>query len=361
MCQISFELPAGFGDDGLRVDDAESDKSARPAGLDPAEEHHPQMPGKEAANACLASWQHDMPEAESAYQPSGRVPASALVAMGIGAGLGVIAATAVAVGIGALTVVLLGGFAWLTKRVKLRGKLFALVFLGGCSVLLGGYAVLYGAVGFITARFTTGFGQRMGKLRSAAGAAIFSITAVAISLGLLHVAQQEFGQWCDPGNFLRDHRRDLGGDWVSWLVRGLEIAGATVAVTVASIQASKMVRAKKFCETCELFMEEVELPEVGLGGLRILTAAATAGEVEAVSYLFDDPPPGKEGKALLFHCPLCGEGYLETHAQFHASWTKDDGKTETKETSWMTGSTVLGENEVEMLRRFIGMERVEEA
>jgi hypothetical protein len=184
-------------------------------------------------------------------------------------------------------------------------------------------------------------------------AAVFSIVAVAVSLTLLHVGRQHFGQWCDPGNFLRDHRKQLGGDWVHWLVRGLEIAGAALAVFVASVQASRMVRSKKFCETCELFMEESELPEVGLGGLHILTAAASAGEVEAVSYLFDDPPPGKEGKAVLFHCPICGEGFLETHAQFHASWTKEDGKTETKVTSWMTASVPLGEKEVELLRAFI--------
>ena len=80
--------------------------------------------------------------------------------------------------------------------------------------------------------------------------------------------------------------------------------------------------------------------------------AVNAGAVEAVSYVFDDPHPGKEGKAVLFHCSLCGEGFLETHAQFHASWTKDDGKSETKETSWMTGSAPRGEKEVEMLREF---------
>jgi hypothetical protein len=326
-------------------------KAVEAPGLDPSEQHHPQMSCKAAAIACLEGWLCDMPKVDSAYRPSGQVPAQSLVAMALGAGLGVLGATLAAVGIGALSVLLLSGFAWLIQRMgKVRGKAFVLIFLGGCTVLLGGYAIMYVAVGVIAARCTTGLGLRMGKMRSPSAAAVFSIVAVAVSMILLHVCQQQFGQWCDPGNFLRGHLR---GGWVHWLVRGLEIAGAIVAVCVAGSQASSMVRTGKFCETCELFMAESKLPEVGLGGLRILTAAVNAVEMEAVGYVFDEPPAGNEGKTLLFHCPNCGEGFLETHAQFHASWTKEDGNTETKDASWMTASAALGEKDVERLRAFI--------
>src|SRR4029077_2158540 len=114
--------------------------------------------------------------------------------------------------------------------------------------------------GLIAAHCTTAVGQRLGKMRSPSAAAIFSILAVAVSLVLLHVAQQQFGEWCDPGNFLHKHLR---GDWVHWLVRGLEIAGAGLAVVVAGYHGSSMVESRKFCESCELFMEESALPEVG--------------------------------------------------------------------------------------------------
>ncbi len=322
-------------------------------GFDPSEQHDPQMQNKGAADACLVRWRSDMPEMPSAYRPSGRVPAQAVVAMTLGALIGTIGATLTAVGIGALTVQLLSGIAWIMQRMKPKGKALVAVFLGGSVALVGGYALMYALVGLVAARCTTGVGQRLGKLRSPAAAAIFSILAVAASLMLLHAVQQNLSQWCDPGIFLRGQVRGMR---LHWLLRGLEIAGAVLAVSVAGWQASRMIRSRKFCDSCELFMVESDLPEVGLGGLRILTAAANAGELEAVYYLFEDPPAGKEGKTALYYCPNCGEGFLETHAQFSASWTKPDGNKDTKETSWMTGSVPLGEKDVERMRAFIATE-----
>jgi hypothetical protein len=318
-----------------------------PPGLDPSEQHNPQMHNKDAADACLERWRSDMPQMPSTYRPSGRVPAQAVVAMALGALIGVVGATLTALGIGALTVQLLSGIAWVMQRMKPKGKALVAVFGGGCVALVGGYALMYALVGLIAARCTTGVGQRLGKLRSPAAAAVFSILAVAVSLMLLHAVQQNFSQWCDPGIFLRGQVRGMR---LHWLVRVLEIAGAILAVTVAGWQASGMIRSRKFCDSCELFMVETDLPEVGLGGLRILTAAVNASELEAVHYLFEEPPAGKEGKAVLFQCPNCGEGFLETHAQFHASWTRPDGNKGSKETSWMTGSVPLAEKEIESLK-----------
>ncbi len=335
-------------DDAEAGDDSVNEQTTNePPGLDPSEQHHAQMKNKAEADACLVRWHQDMPELQSAYRPSGRVPAQAVVAMTLGALIGIISATLTALGIGALSVLLLSGVAWILQQMKPRGKALVAVFLGACVALVGGYALMYALVGLIAARSTTGMGQRLGKLRSPVAAAIFSILAVAASLMLLHVAQENVAQRCDPGIFLRGQVR---GMQLHWLARGLEIGGAILAVCVAGWQASRMIRSRKFCDSCELFMVETKLPEVGLGGLRILTAAVNAGELEAVYYLLEDPPPGKEGKAVIYHCPNCGEGFLEAHAQFHASWTKPDGNKDSKETSWLTGSVPVGEKDVERLQ-----------
>jgi hypothetical protein len=334
MCQTSFPLPA----------------TGEPM-LDPAERHNPHLGSKEVALACLARWKDDMPEVESAYQPSGRMPAHAGIAMVLGAGIGVLAGTLAALVIGAVTMGVLRGVKWALQGMgKVGGKGPTMIFLVGCAALLAGYAALYVVVGVVTARCTTYVGQRVGKNRSAAAASSISIVAVGVCLMVLYLIRQEFFPWCDPGDFLRH----LNWGWTDWLARGLEIAGASLAVALAASQASKMVQAKKFCESCELFMEESALPEVGLGGLRILTTAVQAGEMEAVSCLFDEPPAGIEGKAVLFHCPLCSEGFLEVHAHFHASWPKDEKSNESKEESWMTASEMLSEKEVELLRPFAG-------
>jgi hypothetical protein len=351
-CQISFPLlSASESDSSPRSEDAEPDSADQgeggdAPGLDLTEQHNPQMNNKGEANACLERWQRDMPAVTSAYEPSGNVPTTALMAMTLGASIGVIGATLAALGIGAVTMGILNGVAWVMQW-KVKGKLLVLVFGVGCTALLAGYAVMYVLVGMITASCTTRVGQRLGKNRSTAAAAIVSIAATGVSLALLQVCNQSFGEWCDPGVYLRTHLR-----WgrVEWLVRGLEIAGAIVAVCIAGSRASDIVKAKKFCENCELFMEESTLPEVGLGGLRILTAALNAGEVEAAAYLLDDPPAGQEGKAVLFSCPMCGEAFLEVHAQFHATWTKEDKTTDSNEQSWMTASVPLRDKESELFR-----------
>src|SRR5579859_5417545 len=104
MCQTSFELPATYDQPPPSPEEEEETDDTSPPGLDPAEQHDPNMKSKEAAESCLSRWQSDMPQAESAYQPSGQVPAPALLAMALGAGLGIVGATLVALGVGALTV-----------------------------------------------------------------------------------------------------------------------------------------------------------------------------------------------------------------------------------------------------------------
>ena len=59
---------------------------------------------------------------------------------------------------------------------------------------------------------------------------------------------------------------------------------------------------------------------------------------------------------MLFSCPMCGEAFLEVHAQFHATWTKEDKTTDSKEQSWMTASVPLRDKESELFRLVGGKE-----
>jgi hypothetical protein len=296
-----------------------------------------------AATALLRQWRADMPEVASAYQPSGVLPAMALVNMSIGATVGAPAGTVAGGLVAAVGGGLLAALGWLIALILFCGFIvFAMVALFG---LLGLVVVLltFSASGWVSAVFTTEFG-RWAKNRNVRAAVLFSTVSAGLSVVLAWVLFQAFAK-----PILVDH------GWIGPQIGDFDILspiaallGGAFAVFIARRTAADRIRAAKFCEECERHMERSPLKKLGLSGLRAMAHALNQNRLaEAVSAL--DLPPGESGEADLFTCPSCSRGYVELKANFKAVWKETKDKKEKTE-SWLVSSVELGAEDMKRFR-----------
>jgi hypothetical protein len=312
----------------------------RGAGIDVGEAHDPAVGSLAEAEGRLLLWKEALPEVESAYRPSGRLPGAAVLALTAGMALGAVAGAAVLFVLAGVTTALLFGLVWLLRSLgRVRGKLLLLGVLLALAVGLGGYGLAFAALGWVAAVTTTGLG-RFGKNRHAPAALFASAGSAVLALALVNLGVE----WV--ADRLGRNKNPAGGDgWVGWVALAVEVVGSLLAVAVAGYTGRKMVRSSKFCEGCERYLEGKELPGLGLGRLKALALALREGELEAAGEYLGGPA-GEGGKPVLFRCPGCGRGYLEVTARFRAVWQEKDEAKE-KTASWLAASAELDEGEME--------------
>jgi hypothetical protein len=311
---------------------------ADPDDLDLDEAHDPNVADKSEANRLLKQWKDEMPPVASAYQPSGRLPGGAVLGLTAGVPLGAVGGALLWLVVAALTTALLFGFGWVINwMANTCGRVVCAVVLLGLLVGVIGYGLAYAGLGWAAAGITTSTGK-LGKNRNPMAALSASVGSALLAVVLLSLSLDWMVSWLGLAR----------GGWVDWAVLAAQILGSLLALFVAGYTGRDMVRASKFCEECEVFMQEKALPEVRLGRLRALTRALGERDLEAVGDLLDGPA-GQDGKPALFRCPRCGQGYAEITAQFKATWKKDDGSDESSE-SWLTASVELEEQEMDRFR-----------
>jgi len=285
----------------------------------------------------LKEWQGEMPKVPSAYQPSGALPASALLSLTVGAFVGALAGGGVAFLGGALMAAL--------GMIVVIG----IVCAGLLSIPIGILGLLFSLLtfvlaGWISARCTTLFG-RWGKNRNIRAAVVLSAFSGALSAliawGLFHFLRS-LPALADKQSF----GPQAGGFDVIPLVFAL--LGGAVAAFIAGYQGADQVHSDKFCESCERFMGRTERRSVTLGGLRALTLALKRKDLDAAAALLH-APSGEAGKVELFTCSNCSRGYVELTATFKALWKKKKDKKEKSE-SWLVASLGLAASDLARFR-----------
>jgi hypothetical protein len=282
---------------------------------------------KTTAEDIKQSLQEALPETSSIYEPSGTMPFAAILTQLVGvllsAPLGLIVGGVVA---------MVGGLLLLGDIRKLHGKAKILPLLG--IVLL---CLVMPVVGLMAALCSAWF-SRLGKNRSPGGAVIFAFGAATIAMGVAWSLFQVYGK--EPLNKLF-HVQPGTLDTVYLAV---VLLGAPVGMILGGLYAHHAVSKEKFCENCEVYLQQEPLPSLQLGGTLALAKALADKNIPVAIDLFA-APPGELGQAVLFSCPSCGKGYLELNTHFQATWTEGDHAKESTAT-WLVASTELSDSEV---------------
>jgi hypothetical protein len=303
-------------------------------GVDLDEASEPEVESASAAARLLLEWKVALPAVPSAYQPSGALPVLALIAMTMGAGLGVALSTMADLVAG---VIALAGVVLFHEVVANVPSRWAAIAAGLLALVAGAMPVVAG--GWVSARATTLFG-RLGKNRNTGIAQCLAVTAAGLAVAVATATLYALG-------------RGLLGGWLSVNVDAPEflivyVSGAAlaaaVAMGVAGHYAARQVRAAKFCEDCAQFLPGLKVKSLRLGAVRAITRAARERNTEVAASLLHCPA-GSEGTVELFLCPRCGKGFVEVTAHFRARWRGQEGGR--KKESWLVASLELPATEMQ--------------
>lgn len=313
---------------------------AREHGIHMDEELDANYDTKAQLDGRLAELKGDLPEAASAYQPSGKLPMSALAAMLWGTAVAAGAAVVAELIAGAIAAAVIALMALLNVVVMAIGCIwfFAIIIFFIVGVIA--YAAPFFLGGCTAAWVTTAFG-RLGKNRNESVAALLSVLAAALSIGVVWIAFVFFGRMAF------DSWRLFDWETSTWLIIGhvLMGIGLIIAMITAYAVAADTVQSTKFCEKCEEFMQEAEVKSLQIGGIKTMVQALDDDKVPiAASLLVADK--GQDGKVTLYTCPCCSAGYVELNVQVNAKYM-DDGSQQDYSETWRVASAKLNANEVE--------------
>ena len=305
------------------------------AGIDLHESSEPEVMSAADATSRLRECQAAMPTVPSAYQPSGALPAPALIAMTLGAVVGVVLA--------ALTVTSTGIVAFVAIRIliAIASAVPYLIVRAILGLFVFVVAVLpFMAGGWVAARTTTLFG-RWGKNRNTLAAQILSVLPAGLAVAIVGSLFYVFGgDWQDLWGLNPADNPSVGLVYVT-----AAVFADVVAMSVAGVVAGKRVLAEKFCEDCAQFMSRLKVKSLRRGALLAMSRAVKERNTEAaISLLYCEA--GKEGTVELYRCPQCWKGFVEVTAHFVAHWQGEQGK-EKKEESWLVASQELPAAEME--------------
>jgi hypothetical protein len=313
-------------------------------GIDLDETHERQVSDSGRADRELKRWKEDLPEAKQAYEASGKMPAGAMVFLGGGALAGAVAGPGAFLGVAGLTTLAV----WLVYLLiaamgEFCGKIPCIVVILAFIVGLVGYGAAFALMGYVAAVCTTWVGK-LAKNRSPGAGSLFSFFSAVAGLAVLAVGAYYFNE--------TQFRQPVPAwgqmDWSQKGIVAAVVLGALVAIIAAAAVGWDSVQSAKFCEGCERFMETTELKGMRLGRLKGFARAVRDKELRHAADLIDGPL-GQDGVAQLFHCPGCGCGYLDVHAQFNATWKGSEGD-ESKAEKWLVASVALTEKETPHFR-----------
>ena len=308
---------------------------ARDEGIDPNEVFVGKVADATEAKVLLTGWRQEMPEVPSSYRSSGALPAPGLMIAGslLGGVAGFLAAGLV-VPIGGALGALIGLFAWFYEWFRHGSAEYQWYF-----VVIFGILAWVLAASWVPAELTMRFG-RLGKNRNVPVASVLSFLSSLLALLLAGMCYYTMAK-----PILAQRRWD--NDLLPYFVGLLGVTGACFA----AFYTAEQVRAAKFCEDCQCYMDAESLKTLGLGELRTMVRALAKARLDVAGSLLHDRPTGGDGKVNLFSCPYCSRGYLEVTAKYNARWQDWRARAMDKQRSWLAASCELTAAEVIQLRR----------
>jgi MFS family permease len=314
---------------------------AREEGIDLEEKFGDAVPSPELVLALLT----EMPEVESAYQPSGALPATAVPLLLLGAVVGCVVggiAGALSAGAGlAISGALFHAYSGFSGFTIIHGMIIIAGFAGACC-----------AMGYVSAWCTTEFGK-WGKNRSMAAAVLLAVLASVAPIVGAGGCYYHFGPERSVNKLVLDH--GLSPVLLLWQwepVFGVSaVLGAVFTASIAAVFAACRVQAAKFCESCQTAMQSY-LKTLTLGRLRAFVRAFRKGRMDVAESLLPGPSSGWEGEVRLYSCPCCSRGYLEVTAKRKVLSQGGGPYQLPRETteSWLAMSRELSAKDVERLR-----------
>jgi hypothetical protein len=283
------------------------------------------------ARSILAQVQKALPEAESAYKPSGRLPGAAVAFLLAGMGVGVVAAAVVRVALtvlGVLAVAFLGAVV-ANMSSQLFVMISAIVLVVGALAYFG---FVYFAAGASAAWLVRLFG-RLGKSRSPGVESLVSACSAGLAILLLWWASSVFIDESSEPN-------GLGADTQHVIATIEAMIGGFISVVSAAVVSAHLVRSAKFCEGCEAYMRRRTAKALPLADLYPATNFLKAGDLDGFRSAVAEAPAGGGGRVDVFTCPCCRGGFVELTARCEFYWVEGNNKKNLKK-EWRTASTHL--------------------
>jgi hypothetical protein len=300
--------------------------------------------------AQLAAMTAEMPKVESAYQPSGALPTTALLLMVLGSVVGC--------AVGAIAGAVIAGVGLALSAALCPGLLHQLgahfAFILSFAIALGALLLAFLAAGFVPGWCIRQFGQ-WGKNRNIAAPVLLAILAsmvpvIALLVCYLHIDSARLDKFLTDRQF----RPFVDSPFVwLWLSRPFflvsSFVGLLTAAATAGVVAAHGVMAAKFCENCQSFMG-TRSKTVNFGCLRAFLRALQKGRIDVMESLLQGHS-GWEGEVRLCSCPSCSRGYIEVTAK-HKVYVPGVGYTPARESivSWLTVSRELCASEIERIQ-----------
>lgn len=273
----------------------------------------------------------EMPAVEPAYRPSGKTTFLAVMMMMLGCLVGVAAGAIVGLvvhTIGVIFSALVGGVASLVASLIGWDWLIPVaIYLVVALVFL----IVFMAMGMVIGEIIAGMGTRRknrNRLIPAILAVPSAIGAAALFCAVFLVIRPHVANWAE--RWIDVYK------WPKSVVIGICAAGALVAAICAVKRALEVFSERKFCEQCQLYMDDVPMEEKTLDIAKEIVEALRSGNLRSVSASIKRGDSGQGATVKLAKCPECGKGYIDLTV-------KHEGR------SWLAGSTALKADETSRL------------
>jgi hypothetical protein len=263
-------------------------------------------------------WRREMPAVSSAYEPSGALPATAVLLLLLGSVVGCVAGLFAQTVVGSVGLGLVIG---LGLALQGMGIVQAIVLFPLYMVTV---LAAYFVTGWVAAWCTTRLGE-WGKNRNIVAPLVLSVIASLIPVVFACVcyfnSELYTGHMSPPLEKQVSQTSPLLSLWLfsNFFSVVSTLFGLVIAPATAGYFAVRRVLSVKFCEGCQRFMRASGWKTLSLGCLRALVRAVRKDKLDVAASLLHGPS-GEEGEARLYSCRCCSRGYLEVTVKYKAQW-----------------------------------------
>jgi hypothetical protein len=291
---------------------------------------------QEAANAELAHWKEQLPEAKPAYKASGKVPVLALVIMLFVLPFAAVAGSICGSLLNSILLIPLGIIGGLIVFLWWRiTPYFAVMCLAPVLVVIGGLigGVIYLVTAGAVAAIVVANAGKLGKNRSPVAAGVFSLVAAALLVGSIWMLFRYVPD-SEVHNFITG----------PWGILCTIVAGLVACVTAAAT-GYRLVEEQRFCEKCKCYLTSKELKPLSYFGTLLAVKAIKSENLSEVQHVIAQNS-GERGLPMLYACPQCGSGYLDLSVKFNATWRtgNTENPTKKKSESWLVASVPVDQD-----------------